>query len=91
MNVHFDHNEMDIPGGSHMFLNFPRTCGNLLRISELEKSADLEAAALELWISMVDSSRASIKPHQRREWQSSTRMCDRQQKSMKFVIHFLKA
>jgi hypothetical protein len=51
---------------------------------------------------MVDSSRASIKPHQRREWQScdwissgvwteSTRMCDRQQKSMKFVIHFLKA
>ncbi len=39
-------------------------------ISELEKSADLEAAALELWISMVDSRRASIKPHQRREWQS---------------------
>ncbi len=28
-------------------------------ISELENSADLEAAALELWISMVDSSRAS--------------------------------
>jgi hypothetical protein len=61
---------MDIPGGAHMFLNFPRKCGNLLMISELEKSADLEAAALELWMSMVDSSRASIKPHQRREWQS---------------------
>jgi hypothetical protein len=73
MNGHFDHNEMVIPGGAHMFLNFPRKCGNLLMISELEKSADLEAAALELWISMVDSSRASIKPHQRREWQS----CDR--------------
>ncbi len=48
MNGHFDHNEMDIPGGAHMFLNFPRKCGNLLMISELEKSADLEVAALEL-------------------------------------------
>jgi hypothetical protein len=39
-------------------------------ISELEKSTELEAAALESWISMVDSSRASIEPHQRREWQN---------------------
>jgi hypothetical protein len=70
INGHFDHNEMDIPGGAHMFLNFPRKCGNLLMISELEKSTELEAAALESWISMVDSSRASIEPHQRREWQN---------------------